>query len=148
VEVIEAGIQEPRGNLRIAEAALAQQAGDDGCDAECRRQLPRGNVVALHRVPSRAYCRHLGCFNILAGFTAYSPQRTQRTQREILVMRPNGASHIVIGAAMKVHTALGAGVLESTYDACLYYEFTQAGLHFEHQVALPIVYQGIQLSTA
>jgi len=63
-------------------------------------------------------------------------------------MKPNEASRIVIGAAMKVHTALGAGVLESAYDACLYYEFTRAGLHFERQVRLPIVYEGIQLSPA
>jgi GxxExxY protein len=63
-------------------------------------------------------------------------------------MRPNEASRLVIRAAMKVHTALGAGVLESACDACLYYELTQEGLQFEHQVHLPVVYQGIQLSTA
>jgi GxxExxY protein len=60
-------------------------------------------------------------------------------------VRPNEASHIVIGAAMKVHTALGAGILESACDACMYYELTLAGLQFEHQVHLPVVYQGIQL---
>ena len=63
-------------------------------------------------------------------------------------MKPNEASHLVIGAAIKVHTALGAGVLESAYDACLFYELTAAHLHFEHQVHLPIQYQGICLSAA
>ena len=63
-------------------------------------------------------------------------------------MTPNEASRIVIGAAIRVHTALGAGVLESACDACLFYELTKAGLHFEHQVHLPIVYEGVQLSTA
>jgi len=63
-------------------------------------------------------------------------------------MTPNEASHIVIGAALRVHSALGAGVLESACDACLYYELTKAGLQFEHQVHLPIVYQGIELRTA
>lgn len=63
-------------------------------------------------------------------------------------MRPNEASRIIIGAAMKVHTALGAGVLESACDACLFYELSQAGLHFEHQVRLPITYNGLQLSSA
>jgi GxxExxY protein len=63
-------------------------------------------------------------------------------------MTPNEASHVVIGCAMKVHSALGAGVLESACDACLYYELTQAGLQFDHQVHLPIVYQGVQLATA
>jgi GxxExxY protein len=63
-------------------------------------------------------------------------------------MKPNEASHIVIGAALRVHGALGAGVLESACDACLYYELTKAGLRFEHQVHLPVVYEGIVLSTA
>ena len=63
-------------------------------------------------------------------------------------MTPNDTAHAVIGAALRVHSALGAGVLESTYDACLYYELTKAGLRFEHQVHLPVVYEGIQLSTA
>ena len=63
-------------------------------------------------------------------------------------MTPNEASRIAIGAALKVHSALGAGVLESACDACLYYELTKAGLQFEHQVHLPVVYEGVQLSTA
>ena len=63
-------------------------------------------------------------------------------------MKPDEASRFVIGAALKVHSALGAGVLESACDACLYCELTEAGLQFEHQVTLPVVYRGIQLSTA
>jgi GxxExxY protein len=65
-----------------------------------------------------------------------------------LHMRPNDASHGVITAAMKVHTALGAGLLESAYDACLYCELAQAGMHFEHQVKLPVTYSGIRLPAA
>ena len=63
-------------------------------------------------------------------------------------MTPNEAAHIVIGAALRVHTTLGAGVLESTYDGCFYDELTKASLRFEPQVHLPIVYEAIQLSTA
>ena len=63
-------------------------------------------------------------------------------------MSPNAASRIVIGAAMRVHTALGAGVLESACSACLAYELTKAGLHFEQEVRLPIVYEGVHLHTA
>ncbi len=51
----------------------------------------------------------------------------------------------IIEAAMKVHTALGPGLLESTYHTCLHYQFSADGLHFEHQVRLPVVYQGMQL---
>jgi GxxExxY protein len=63
-------------------------------------------------------------------------------------MKPNAVSRLVIGHAMRVHTALGAGVLESAVDTCLYREFSQAGLQFEHQVAVPVVYQGIELTPA
>ena len=63
-------------------------------------------------------------------------------------MKPNEASQIVIGAAMRVHSALGAGILESAYDACLVYALTTSGLQFEHHVTLPIVYEGVQLATA
>jgi GxxExxY protein len=63
-------------------------------------------------------------------------------------MTPNEPSHTVIGAATRVHSALGAGLLESACDACLFYELTKAGLHFEHQVHLPVVYEGVKLSTA
>jgi GxxExxY protein len=63
-------------------------------------------------------------------------------------MRPNEVSHTVIGAALKVHTALGAGVLESACDACLFHELKQAGLQFEHEVHLPVVYAGVELATA
>jgi len=44
----------------------------------------------------------------------------------------------IIGAAIKVHTAIGAGCLESTYHSCLAYQFEVDGLVFEHQVRLPI----------
>ncbi len=63
-------------------------------------------------------------------------------------MRPNETSYKVIGAALKVHSALGAGVLESAYDACLCRELTEAGLQFQHQVRLPVVYQGKKLPRA
>lgn len=51
----------------------------------------------------------------------------------------------IIDAAMKVHTALGAGLLESTYQTCLHYQFSIDGLRFEHQVRLPVVYQDVTL---
>jgi GxxExxY protein len=63
-------------------------------------------------------------------------------------MRPNAASRIVIGAAMRVHTALGAGILESACSTCLAYEFAKARLHFEQEVRLPVVYEGVELHTA
>jgi GxxExxY protein len=59
---------------------------------------------------------------------------------------PTDTSRVVIECALRVHTALGAGVLESAVCACLEYELRQAGLHVEHQVRLPLVYQQVALS--
>src|ERR1700758_584765 len=46
---------------------------------------------------------------------------------------------------MKVHSELGAGLLESAYQACLQYELRQAGMQVECQVGLPVVYRGVKL---
>jgi len=62
--------------------------------------------------------------------------------------RPNDTSSAVIECALRVHTALGAGVLESTVCACLLHELRSAGLHVEDQVHLPVVYEGVQLAAA
>ena len=60
-------------------------------------------------------------------------------------MTENEISRIVFDAALKVHKALGPGLLESTYEACLYYELTKYGLLVEKQKALPVVYEEIKL---
>ena len=54
-------------------------------------------------------------------------------------------SHAVIGAAMRVHTELGPGLLESTYSAFLQYELTETGLRSLAQVGLPVIYRGVKL---
>jgi GxxExxY protein len=46
----------------------------------------------------------------------------------------------IIGCAMKVHTAVGPGLLESAYQECLAIEFTVAGLRFKRQVSLALDY--------
>lgn len=51
----------------------------------------------------------------------------------------------IIDAAMKVHTALGPGLLESAYEACLIHELKKIGLKVLSQVALPVCYDGIQI---
>ena len=55
----------------------------------------------------------------------------------------NRVTERVIGAAMRVHTALGPGLLESAYEACLAYELEQQGMRVERQKALPVVYRGL-----
>jgi GxxExxY protein len=51
----------------------------------------------------------------------------------------------IIKAAIEVHRYLGPGMLESAYESCLAYELEQAGLSFERQKPLPLVYKEIHL---
>lgn len=57
----------------------------------------------------------------------------------------NEISGAVVDAAMKVHSVLGPGLLESTYEACLAYELWKRGLHVATQVGLPVVYDEARL---
>jgi GxxExxY protein len=52
----------------------------------------------------------------------------------------------VIGSAIEVHKNLGPGLLESTYERCLSYELTAAGLKHTIQKELPIGYKGLNLN--
>jgi GxxExxY protein len=60
-------------------------------------------------------------------------------------MTENEISKIIIGCAIRVHKALGPGLLESAYEACLYYELVKAGLEVERQKPLPIIYDEVEL---
>ncbi len=51
----------------------------------------------------------------------------------------------LIGAAIEVHKALGPGLLESVYEACLCRELELRGLQCARQVELPISYKGVKL---
>ena len=49
----------------------------------------------------------------------------------------------IIDAAMKVHSALGPGLLEGAYEACLRHESTSRDLEVKSQLFLPVEYNGI-----
>jgi GxxExxY protein len=51
----------------------------------------------------------------------------------------------IIGGAIQVHRALGPGLLESAYQACLVHESRQRGLRVAEHVAVPVSYGGVQL---
>jgi GxxExxY protein len=63
------------------------------------------------------------------------------TERE----RMNGITESIIGAAIQVHRALGPGLLESAYQACLAHELTKRNLRVEIQKPLPLVYEQVKL---
>ena len=57
----------------------------------------------------------------------------------------NELSHRVIGLCIEVHRELGPGLLESAYEEALAFELTQAGLKFERQREMPLLYKGVKL---
>jgi GxxExxY protein len=62
--------------------------------------------------------------------------------------RENQISGVILDAAIAVHTALGPGLLESAYQACLAYELSSRSLKIQAQVPLPIKYRGVFVDAA
>ena len=57
-------------------------------------------------------------------------------------MELNEITGEIIDAAVKVHSQMGPGLLESTYKTCLAYELAKRGLEVKTEVLLPIIYDG------
>jgi len=57
----------------------------------------------------------------------------------------NNLSYKIIGCVYKVHSDLGPGLLESTYEICLVHELRKANLKVEKQVSLPVNYDSLFL---
>ncbi len=57
----------------------------------------------------------------------------------------NELTENIIGAAIEVHRALGPGLLESAYEACLVCELRSRGLKVEHQKPLALTYRDVKL---
>ena len=53
----------------------------------------------------------------------------------------------ILDAAYMVHTALGAGLIESVYETCLGYELSIMGVAFQAQAELPVVYKDITVGS-
>ena len=62
-----------------------------------------------------------------------------------VTLRVNKVSAAVVSSAMKVHSVLGPGLLESAYDACLSRELRKRGFHVDRQLGLPVIYEGEKL---
>ncbi len=60
-------------------------------------------------------------------------------------MEDNDLTSKIIGCAINVHRNLGPGLLESAYQACLYYELVKCGLLVEKEKPLPLVYEEVKL---
>jgi GxxExxY protein len=73
------------------------------------------------------------------------PEESMASPAAIRTPRVNQVSGAVVDAALKVHSLLGPGLLESAYQACLAHELRKRGLHVAAQVGLPLVYEGEKL---
>ena len=60
-------------------------------------------------------------------------------------MELNELTGRIIGLAIEVHTALGPGLLESSYKECLYYKIGKSGLYVEKEKPMPLVYETVKL---
>jgi len=60
-------------------------------------------------------------------------------------MNENAIGDAILKSAMKVHSSLGTGLLESVYELCLFHELSSDGLKADRQVALPVRYGGLEI---
>ena len=60
-------------------------------------------------------------------------------------MTENQIATIVVDAALKIHRALGPGLLESVYEATLAYELNRRGLKALTQQRIPVIYEEVKL---
>jgi GxxExxY protein len=51
----------------------------------------------------------------------------------------------VLGAAYRVHSRLGPGLLEKPYRVCLAHELAKGGIPFETEKEFPVVYEGVSI---
>ena len=79
-------------------------------------------------------------------FTTERTEITEITEKKIVAAENRDPlTDKVIGLAIEVHRSLGPGLLESAYEECLCYEFTQRAIQFERQVPLAIRYKEVRL---
>ena len=60
-------------------------------------------------------------------------------------MSENEIGTVIIASAIKVHSAVGAGLLESAYETCLLYELEKQGLAVQRQVLIPLRYEDLTI---
>lgn len=68
-----------------------------------------------------------------------------KMQRKPISEDVNQVAKQIVDAAFNVHSALGAGLLETVYEVCLEYELIKRGLKVNRQVELPVIYDNIHL---
>lgn len=60
-------------------------------------------------------------------------------------MMLNDITGAIVDAAMSVHSELGPGLLESTYETCLIHELKLRDILVQNQITLPVIYKNTQI---
>jgi len=60
-------------------------------------------------------------------------------------MNENELSRIIVDRSLKIHRALGPGLLESVYEKILFYEMTNSNIKCKRQVDIPVFYENIKM---
>lgn len=60
-------------------------------------------------------------------------------------LRENEIGNVIVASALKVHSAVGPGLLESAYELCLGHELTKQGLSIRKQVPIPVRYEDLSI---
>jgi GxxExxY protein len=135
--------------------------------AWCRTSISAGrllNVIALNAFkgkkkkmqkrtasrpfthPFRQVVRKIG-FQYWSVRLLFSEKVMTEEDRDAREQRLNAVSYVIIGCAIKVHRALGPGLLEKVYQKCLVKELRDAGLNVDTIVPVTLFYKGESLGT-
>lgn len=60
-------------------------------------------------------------------------------------MKHGDLTSIIISICIKVHQALGPGLLESVYEAAVCFELTKLGIPFKRQQGVAVIYEEVKL---
>src|SRR6266478_5716479 len=114
------------------------------CPATRRRRARPAATAMSRNLSARASswprCAN-SCRDKREGFNAKVAKDAQRTRR----VTEEQIGHTVIGAALKVHSTVGPGLLESAYEACLLYELEKKDLSVRRQVLIPVHYEDLTI---
>jgi GxxExxY protein len=81
-------------------------------------------------------------------FEIFTTENTEDhgTPREFFMLEHQTLTETIIGLAIEVHRTVGPGLLESVYAECMALELAHAGISFQGQVTVPVIYKGKTIS--
>ena len=63
-----------------------------------------------------------------------------------MIMQENEITGAIVDASLKVHRALGPGLLESVYEEILFFELSKEGLNVQRQKTLPVIWKNKRIN--